>query len=50
MLGCTLPLHFTLIQLADQYGEWKLGMRSSGMSFAFNQFLREAGLGGGGAR
>lgn len=38
-LGCTLPLHFTLIQLADQYGEWKLGMRSSGMSFAFNQFF-----------
>ena len=33
------PLHFTLIQLADQYGEWKLGMRSSGMSFAFNQFF-----------
>ena len=39
VLGCTLPLHFTLIQLADQYGEWKLGMRSSGMSFAFNQFF-----------
>lgn len=38
-LGCTLPLHFTLIQLADQYGEWKLGMQSSGMSFAFNQFF-----------
>ncbi|MDF0488928.1 MFS transporter [Sphingomonas sp. H39-1-10] len=38
-LGCTLPLHFTLIQLADQYGEWKLGTRSSGMSFAFNQFF-----------
>ncbi|MBD8548592.1 MFS transporter [Sphingomonas sp. CFBP 8760] len=39
VLGCTLPLHFTLIQLADQYGEWKLGTRSSGMSFAFNQFF-----------
>ena len=39
VLGCTLPLHFTLIQLADQYGEWKTGMRSSGMSFAFNQFF-----------
>ncbi|MBJ6122662.1 MFS transporter [Sphingomonas mollis] len=39
VLGCTLPLHFTLIQLADQYGEWRLGTRSSGMSFAFNQFF-----------
>jgi len=39
VLGCTLPLHFTLIQLADQYGEWTLGTRSSGMSFAFNQFF-----------
>ena len=39
VLGCTLPLHFTLIQLADQYGEWTIGMRSSGMSFAFNQFF-----------
>ena len=36
LLGCTLPLHFTLIQLADRYGGWRFDTRSSGLSFALN--------------
>ena len=38
ILGFTLPLHFSLMAFADDYGEWKTGVRSSGMNFAFNLF------------
>lgn len=38
ILGFTLPLHFALMAFADDYGEWKTGIRSSGMNFAFNLF------------
>ncbi|EXU75272.1 MFS transporter [Erwinia papayae] len=39
MLGFTLPLHFSLMAFADDYGHWKNGIRSSGMNFAFNLFF-----------
>lgn len=39
LLGFTLPLHFSLMAFADDYGEWKNGVRSSGMNFAFNLFF-----------
>lgn len=39
ILGFTLPLHFSLMAFADDYGEWKNGVRSSGMNFAFNLFF-----------
>lgn len=39
ILGFTLPLHFGLMAFADDYGEWKTGVRSSGMNFAFNLFF-----------
>ncbi|HBZ9864531.1 TPA: MFS transporter [Salmonella enterica subsp. houtenae] len=39
ILGFTLPLHFSLIAFADDYGEWKTSVRSSGMNFAFNLFF-----------
>ncbi|HBS6998955.1 TPA: MFS transporter [Klebsiella pneumoniae] len=38
ILSFTLPLHFSLMAFADDYGEWKTGVRSSGMNFAFNLF------------
>lgn len=38
ILGFTLPLHFSLMAFADDYGEWKTRVRSSGMNFAFNLF------------
>ena len=38
ILGFTLPLHFSLMAFSDDYGEWKTGVRSSGMNFAFNLF------------
>ncbi len=38
ILGFTLPLHFSLMAFTDDYGEWKTGVRSSGMNFAFNLF------------
>lgn len=38
VLGFTLPLHFSIMAFADDYGEWKNGVRSSGMNFAFNLF------------
>ncbi|MBY6258482.1 MFS transporter [Phytobacter diazotrophicus] len=38
ILGFTLPLHFSLMAFADDYGEWKTSVRSSGMNFAFNLF------------
>lgn len=38
ILGFTLPLHFSLMAFADDYGEWKTCVRSSGMNFAFNLF------------
>lgn len=39
ILGFTLPLHFSIMAFADDYGEWKSGVRSSGMNFAFNLFF-----------
>lgn len=39
MLGFTLPLHFSLMAFADDYGHWKNGIRSSGINFAFNLFF-----------
>src|SRR5476649_525464 len=39
ILGFTLTLHFSLMAFADDYGFWKTGIRSSGMSFAFNLFF-----------
>ncbi len=39
ILGFTLPLHFSIMAFADDYGEWKTGVRSSGMNFAFNLFF-----------
>ena len=39
ILGFTLPLHFPLMAFADDYGEWKTRVRSSGMNFAFNLFF-----------
>ncbi len=38
LLGFTLPLHFSLMAFADDYGQWKTGVRSSGLNFAFNLF------------
>lgn len=38
ILGFTLPLHFSLMAFADDYGQWKTGVRSSGLNFAFNLF------------
>ncbi|MFM2483365.1 MFS transporter [Celerinatantimonas sp. YJH-8] len=37
-LGFTLPLHFSLMAFADDYGLWHTGIRSSGLNFAFNLF------------
>ncbi|WLS80249.1 MFS transporter [Erwinia pyri] len=39
ILGFTLPLHFSLMAFADDYGFWKNGIRSSGINFAFNLFF-----------
>ncbi|ECI3443894.1 MFS transporter [Salmonella enterica subsp. houtenae] len=39
ILGFTLLLHFSLMAFADDYGEWKTSVRSSGMNFAFNLFF-----------
>ena len=39
ILGFTLPLHFSLMAFADDYGQWKTGVRSSGLNFAFNLFF-----------
>ncbi|EEJ3447046.1 MFS transporter [Salmonella enterica subsp. diarizonae] len=39
ILGFTLPLHFSLMAFADDYGAWKTSVRSSGMNFAFNLFF-----------
>ncbi|MGS1023327.1 MFS transporter [Burkholderia glumae] len=36
VLGFTLPLHFAMMAYADDYGDWKTGIRASGMNFAFN--------------
>lgn len=38
VLGFTLPLHFSIMAFADDYGDWKSGIRSSGINFAFNLF------------
>ncbi len=45
ILGFTLPLHFSLMAFADDYGEWKTRVRSSGMNFAFNLFFIKLALG-----
>lgn len=39
ILGFTLPLHFSIMAFADDYGLWKTGVRSSGLNFAFNLFF-----------
>jgi Na+/melibiose symporter-like transporter len=39
VLGFTLPLHFSLMAFADDYGFWKTGVRASGLNFAFNLFF-----------
>ncbi len=39
ILGFTLPLHFSLMAFADDYGFWKTGVRTSGLNFAFNLFF-----------
>ncbi|CAG9296802.1 MFS transporter [Celerinatantimonas diazotrophica] len=39
LLGITLPLHFSLMAFADDYGRWKTGISSSGLTFAFNLFF-----------
>ncbi len=36
--GMTLPLHFSFMAFADDYGRWKTGVRSSGLNFAANLF------------
>ena len=36
VLGLCLPLHFSVMAFADDYGQWKTGVRASGMNFAFN--------------
>jgi glycoside/pentoside/hexuronide:cation symporter, GPH family len=36
VVGFCLPLHFSVMAFADDYGQWKTGVRSSGMNFAFN--------------
>ncbi|WP_045738527.1 MFS transporter [Xanthomonas sp. MUS 060] len=38
VLGFALPLHFSLMAFADDYGAWKNRLRSSGINFAFNLF------------
>lgn len=38
ILGFTLPLHFSIMAFADDYGDWKNHIRSSGINFAFNLF------------
>lgn len=38
VLGFALPLHFSLMAFADDYGAWKNRVRSSGINFAFNLF------------
>ncbi|WDM75437.1 MFS transporter [Xanthomonas sp. NCPPB 1638] len=36
LLGMTLPLHFSIMAFADDYGAWKTGQRASGLNFAVN--------------
>ncbi|KAB7767428.1 MFS transporter [Xanthomonas maliensis] len=36
LLGMTLPLHFSVMAFADDYGAWKTGQRVSGLNFAVN--------------
>ncbi|MCT8271278.1 MFS transporter [Xanthomonas translucens pv. undulosa] len=38
VLGFALPLHFSIMAFADDYGAWKNRIRSSGINFAFNLF------------
>jgi len=35
-LGLTLPLHFSVLAFADDYGLWKTGRRTSGLNFSLN--------------
>ncbi|AMG31795.1 MFS transporter [Grimontia hollisae] len=39
VFGFALPLHFTMVAFADEYGVLKTGVRTSGMNFAFNLFF-----------
>lgn len=39
ILGFILLLYFLLMAFADDYGEWKTCVCSSGMNFAFNLFF-----------
>ena len=39
ILGFLLPLNFSMMAFTDEYGEWKTGKRTSGMTFAFNLFF-----------
>ncbi len=39
VFGFALPLHFTMVAFADEYGVFKTGVRTSGMNFAFNLFF-----------
>jgi len=36
ILGLTLPLHFSVLAFADDYGLWKTGRRTSGLNFSLN--------------
>ncbi|MFC0268749.1 MFS transporter [Kushneria aurantia] len=45
----TLPLAFSMMAFTDEYGEWKTGKRTSGMTFAFNLFFIKLAWATGGA-
>ncbi|MFC0268747.1 MFS transporter [Kushneria aurantia] len=47
--GFVLPLAFAMMAFTDEYGEWKTGKRTSGMTFAFNLFFIKLAWATGGA-
>ncbi|GBU09532.1 permease [Gammaproteobacteria bacterium] len=47
ILGFTLPIHFAMMSYADDYGDWKNKVRSSGLNFAFNLFFCKLAWAGG---
>ncbi|MHB0777677.1 MFS transporter [Halomonas sp. WWR20] len=49
ILGFLLPLSFSMMAFTDEYGEWKTGKRTSGMTFAFNLFFIKLAWATGGA-
>ncbi|GHC15456.1 permease [Kushneria pakistanensis] len=49
ILGFLLPLNFSMMAFSDDYGEWKTGKRTSGMTFAFNLFFIKLAWATGGA-